>query len=444
MKRAENLEEILNAFQPIPLDEVNVPEFYYDNTMPTRMGHDFRSPLEDLLEDCTKLLLGANAHLLLGHGGSGKSTELINLKIRLKEAGQPVNIFRTELEANLYEADCWDIMLFITEGLCSIADDHKIKIPNNFLQSVFDYLKKDLEEIEETTTDASTSVSGKTSASISIGRLLELCAAIKGNLHFGTQTRTIIKEKVEKRASEWMKYIGLISDYIACEMDGKQPILIFEGFDKIQPPERAFEVFRHDILAKMPFPIIYTFPISLAYDPKFSSIESFYKIRVLPMIKVSNDDKTKNDDGIEVMRKIVELRANLELFDNNVLEYLIRQTGGVLRHLFLCITDASRLARRSGSDKIKQDDAERALSDLSSNLSRRISDEDHDALAKIYSDPDSRKSIGDKESLLLQMQALVVLEYQNGDRWHDLHPLIAKFLISQGVIKDQGVINVKS
>jgi len=33
--------------------------------------------------------------------------------------------------------------------------------------------------------------------------------------------------------------------------------------------------------------------------------------------------------------------------------------------------------------------------------------------------------------LLKMMQGMVVLEY-NGDRWHDLHPIIEEFLISQG------------
>ena len=442
IKRAEDLSGMLSAFQPNPLDEIN-HEFYYENTMPSRVGHAFKSPLEDLFEDCTELA-GENAHLLLGHGGCGKSTELINLKRRLKEDDQPVHIVRTELEANLYKVDCWDIMLFITEGLCSIAEENEIKLPSDLLQGVYDYLRKDLEEIETMSKDATALVSGEASASVGIVRLLKLCASIKSSLQVGTQIRTIIREKIERRAPEWMSYVNEISDNITSNMNGKQPILIFEGLDKMQPPERAFEVFSDDTLAKMPFPVVYTFPMSLIYDPKFASIESFYKVRILPMIKVSNDDKTQNDEGIEVMRKIVELRADLELFDDGVLEELIKQTGGVLRHLFQCITDASRLARRRGEDKIMQKDAHRILSELSSNLSRRISDEDNGTLLKIYNEPYYRKRIGNKESLLQQMQALVVLEYQNGDRWHDLHPLIAKFLINHGVIKDQGVTNVKN
>jgi len=427
IKRAENLEAMLRTFKPNSLDETTLPQFYYADTMPIRMakrmGDNFISPLDELFEDCT-MLSGMNAHLLSGHGGCGKSTELFNLKRRFEESGQPVYIIQSELEMDLHLANCWDIMLFIAVGLCSIAEKNKIVLPEATLRQIFDYIKKDIEEIE--TRDSS--------ASINIGAVLDLFMFIKGNLQFGTQTRTIIKEKMERRASEWMRYVNEISDIIADKMGGKYPILIFEGLDKIKPYERAFDIFRYDILAKMPFPIIYTFPISLTYDTKFASLESFYSVHILPMIKVSNVDKGKNEDGIEIIRKIIGLRADLKLFDSDAMVELIKQTGGVLRHLFVSIITASRLARQRGASKIEMQDALRALSDLSSRLGRLISMADHNTLTKIYEDPNYRKSIGDRDSLLKQMEALVVLEYKNGDRWHDLHPLIAKFLIEQCVI----------
>lgn len=424
MKRAESLDEMINSFQPTPLDEINLSDFYYGKTMPARIGHACSSPIDDLFEDCTKLST-ATAHLLLGHSGCGKSTELINLKHKLKKNNHPVHIFRTELEANLHETSHVDIMLFITEGLCSIVKENTIMLSNALLQEVYDFLKKGLKEFETTAKEVS----------VDIVHLLKLCAAVKSSLQFETQTRTIIKGKIESRAAEWMIYISEISNNIASEMGGNQPVLIFEDLEKIQPPERAFEVFRLDILAKMPFPVIYTLPISLIYDLRFISLENFYKVRVLPMIKVSNNDKTQSDEGIEVMNKIVELRADLELFDVGVLEYFIKQTGGVLRHLFESIVSASRLASRRGADRITKQDAQYALSDLSSNLSRQITSEDYDILTKIYHDIRYRKRIGNRASLLTQLQALVVLEYQNGDIWHDLHPLIANFLINKNIIE---------
>jgi len=206
IKKAEKLGEIPNAFQPDPLDEINLAEFYYDKTMPTRMGSAVKSPLEDLYDECTELV-GTNAHLLLGHRGCGKSTELINLKRQLENDGQPVHIFRTELDANLYKVDRWDIMLFITEGLLSIAEKNNVKLPKKLVESVFDYLKKDIEEMEEITRFAMVSAEGEFAAATGLSLLIKLCASIKSSLQFGSQMRVIIREKIEKRAPEWMGYI---------------------------------------------------------------------------------------------------------------------------------------------------------------------------------------------------------------------------------------------
>ena len=41
------------------------------------------------------------------------------------------------------------------------------------------------------------------------------------------------------------------------------------------------------------------------------------------MIKVLNIDGTRNEEGINKIRSIVEKRADMGLFDNGVLDYLI-------------------------------------------------------------------------------------------------------------------------
>jgi len=426
IKKAETLLEIINTMQPEPLDETTLPIFYYDNTMPIRMGNDTRSPIDDLFEDCT-MLKNSQAYLLSGHRACGKSTELFNLKRRLEAAGQPAYIIRSSIEMNLSKADCWDIMLFIIEGLCHIADRNGIKLPKATLKAVFDYIKKDIEVVE----------SKEYASEAEIGAVFKLLASIKANLRVGAQARTNIKEQFERRASEWLHYVNEISDIIASRMNGKRPVLIFEDLDKIQPNKRALDIFQYDVLASLPFPVIYTFPISVTYDPKYAYLESFYKVSVLPMIKVTNLDKGENEDGIEVLRRIVGLRADLKLFEKNALTELIKQTGGVLRHLFECIIAASRNARRRGAKRIELEDSQWALSDLSTTLRKFIEMEDNKTLRNIYNDPKYRKQVENRELLSDHMRALIVLEYQNGDRWHDLHPQIARFLKDQGVFDDE-------
>jgi len=57
-------------------------------------------------------------------------------------------------------------------------------------------------------------------------------------------------------------------------------------------------------------------------------------------------------------------------------------------------------------------------------------------LIPVYLNSKFRQHIEDKNSLLMLMHGLIILEYKNGDRWQDLHPLITKFLIKQDVLDE--------
>ena len=439
IEKAEKLGEMLRAFRPEPLNESEFDRFYYDNTMPIRTGDECTSPLEDLYDECTTPLT-KNAHLLMGHGGSGKSTELFHLKRKLESAGRPTCIIDFMAETDSQKASHWDTMILITEGLCKIVSDYGLNVPDKTLSAVLDYLKKD----EVRTND--TGISSEIGAAAGIEAktpgilkgVLSAFASLKSEVKANALSRVTITEKMEKRASEWIAYIIEISDWVINGLSGKQPILIFENIDKMQPPEKALDILRFPYLSEMPFPVIYTFPISLYYEPRFALIKNNYRPHTLPMIKVRNLDKSDNEDGIAVIREIVKKRAKLDLFEDDALTLLIKQTGGVLRDLFECVISAARRANRRGSDKIESVDAELALSALGEELSRQISMPDNDKLVNIYKNEKFREQIEDKQFLLDKMQGLVVLEYRNGKRWHDLHPMVADFLIKQGVIDDGG------
>ena len=437
IEKAVKLGDMLKAFRLEPLNDSMFSEFYYGNTMPIRTGDECSSPLEDLFEECTTPL-SKNAHLLMGHGGCGKSTELFCLKRRFDQAGQPTCIIDFMSETDSQQANRWDIMLLITEGLCKVVEERGLGINEKTVADVLHYLKSDEVKTNDTSKSRETGVAGGLEAKTpAILKVLNAFASIKIDLKANASTRTIITEKMEKRASEWIRYIKEISDQAIAGLVGKQPILVFENLDKMQPPDRALDILRYPYLSEMPFPIIYTFPISLYYDPSFAFVKNNYRAHTLPMIKVSNEDKSDNGKGIGVIREIVKLRADLDLFDDGALDLLIRQTGGVLRDLFECIITAARRANRRGSDRIEMEDSTLALSGLGEELSRQISIPDNDKLVNIYNSTKYREQIEDLQFLLEKMQALVVLEYRNGKRWHNLHPMVAEFLIKQGVIEKE-------
>jgi len=434
-QKATNLCDMIKTFNSEALTENQLASFYYENTMAIRMGDLWDSPLQDLFEECI-IPLTKNAHLLLGHRGCGKSTELHNLKTKFEAEGLPVELIDYDENADPYDTSCWDVMLLITEGLCKIADRKNISLPDKTVAAVFNYLTKDVEITEGTQKMATQTIGTGVGVGLPfLTHLLNIFAAFKNEMITNKTTHTTMSQKMEKRASEWIGYIKEISDTITTKLGGKQPILIFDNFEKIQSSQMMFDILGYSILAGMPFPIIYTFPLSLNYDARYVSIKNFYKPHTLPMIKVCNIDKSENQDGIAIIKEIVKLRAELSLFDEAALDLLIKQTGGVLRDLFNCIITASRRANRRRATKIEHEDAIRALSELSSDLARRISQSDYPMLANIYKDQKYRQQIEEPGFLLNKMQAMVILEY-NGKRWHYLHPLIAQFLEEQGVVEN--------
>ena len=228
--------------------------------------------------------------------------------------------------------------------------------------------------------------------------------------------------------------MGNVAKEIAKKADGNKPIIIFEDLDKLNPDD-AWKVFYNyaAILSGMTFPVIYTFPIGLSYDARFSAMESYFITKTLPMIKISTIENKPFTEGINIISEIVKKRADLELFEENVITKLIRCTGGSLRDLFYVINASAKRAERRNSETISLEDAQRALEEIKTSLTRRIEEKDYNFLLNIYNG--NKERIENKEILLKMLQASVVLEY-NGKSWHNIHPLVADFFREQGMIED--------
>ena len=208
LEKAENLRDMLKTFRTEPLNKSEFAKFYYDKTMPIRTGDESSSPLHDLYDECI-IPSAKNAHLLMGHGGSGKSTELYNLKQELEKNGQPTFIIDFMASTDFTNADHWDMMLLITEGLCKIAQEHELKVPDNTLTAVMNYLREDVETISDTAASAEvgaeTGITAKTPGILS--GVINVFASIRSEIKASSLTRTTVTRKMEKRASEWIGYI---------------------------------------------------------------------------------------------------------------------------------------------------------------------------------------------------------------------------------------------
>ena len=433
MKRATNITEIPNAFPPTPLTKDELDEFYDADTMYVRMGNNYNSPIRKIYEHCIGMYGSySNAMLLFGHRGCGKSTELNKMEETLTEEGYQVRIIDCWKVLDMYNMDYTDILILLGDALLDIADKSKCRLPEEKIKRIADFWRASGVKTIVDNLDRSIGASGGISTATPplLQGLLGFFFDVKADLKQSSSTSVEYKKQIERSLAEWNRIIRDLADTIADKRDGKQPIIIFEGLDKLDSvsPDKAWDLFsvHGGQLSSYSFPIVYTFPIALSYDPRFHAVESYFQGFIMPMIKLRDIDGRECSEGKQTILKIVEMRADLALFDGNALDLAIEKTGGCLRDLFNVIRTTGAFARRGKKEKIGEDMVRIALESIKSDITRRIEGKQHDFLVEIYNG--MHMKIQDKPMLLQMMQANAVLEY-NGKRWHDVHPLIADYLV---------------
>ncbi|MDE6853173.1 MAG: hypothetical protein K2J67_11945 [Lachnospiraceae bacterium] len=436
MKYAEHVSELINAFSPDPLKMNEMDSFYCCDTMEYRMSDKYSSPMEDIFDLCQDTGTH-NAFLLLGHRGCGKSTELNRMSDQLASKGYPVKTIACSIDLDLFNIVHSDLFILLGEALLSLADGLNCELDQELLRKMQNFWDEGTEylatqEIKEAGIEAGI---GAATPGV-FQKILNTFVNLKADLKFNEEKRQEYRKKINVHSSEWMGMLNQISREIAGKTEGRHPIIIFEDLDKLNP-EDAWKVFYNyaAILSGMSFPVIYTFPIALSYDTKFSAMESYFITKTLPMIKIETMEGEPYRQGVDIIREIVKKRADLDLFEETVLDQLIQYTGGSLRDLFQAINAAAKRAERRSGETVSREDAERALEELKTSLTRRIEQKDYAFLINIYRG--NKELIEDKEMLLQMLQASVVIEY-NGKRWHNVHPLVIRFFKEQGLITDGG------
>jgi energy-coupling factor transporter ATP-binding protein EcfA2 len=399
------------------------------------MNDKNESPMNNIYKSCLTAR-NQNAHLLLGHKGCGKSTELNMLKLRFEKSGRMVSIIQCVIEADILGVAYWDLLILLGQHLCNIAEDMGCALPDSLLDDISGFWK-DIEIVDTQKNDYGLGIKGGVSAETpKFVKIIKFFASLSSEIKYGYDKRTTIRDKVRKSTAQWIGYLREVADYISQQSGGYQPIIIFEDLDKL-PPDKAWEIFDNNALSQMPFPVIYTFPISLSYDPKFARLEATFSnnhIHILPMIKIRTIDGIECQSGVDSIRCIVEKRTDLSIFEPSVLEFMISKTGGILRDLFYCISQAANRAGNRQMQTIGLEDAHAVTTRLRSSLTRRIEIKNYPLLINISKGSKYKSQIEDREMLLEMMLGLIVLEY-NGERWHDLHPLIEDFLREQGELQ---------
>jgi len=445
MKQATTLAEIHESCHPEPLHRSQLEEFFVDTA-------EARDPVISRRQEMRRRLeRGADANtklLLAGHGGCGKSTELVKMADELADSFFAVS-FSVAQECNLFHVPVEDVLLVVMERILSACQESELAEQmadaDEALKEVYRWFTTEL-DVEETKVEAGVEAEAGIDASQSyLGKLLGLLVKFKGFIRRADK-------RVHRMTYEKPQRLGALAD--SCNLVirevkqvlhgvGKHLLIVIEDLDKVGLTD-AKRIFLEQpaVLAELHTCMVCTVPIFLHHSPDRGALEQHFECIDLPMLKVREFDETSCDSGREVIRQIVGRRMDLSLIEDEALELLITMSGGVLRDIFEVLVVAGEAAEsladadrqepvittenvRYGLNRRKNEYA-RAISVLDLPAEWNLTSEDlYGKLRDIRQRP--VRTLPSEPATMVLLKARAILEY-NGEAWFCIHPLVEELL----------------
>lgn len=418
-----DLKRIYQVFDPAPLTE-DETDLYVD--LDEVRGS---SGLVNKLAQTIRLSGKPTCQLLAGHRGSGKSTELKRLQVKL-ESG-PEKFFTVfceileDIEPN--DVDFPDVLIAIIRQM---AEQFHKRLEIRLKPGYFKQRWEEIKNLLGSDVDF-------TKAELGVG-LAKFSAAIKSS----PNTRLEIRKNLEPRTNSWIDAANDVISDAALKLSSKNYVglvIIVDGLDKmtLRPhPEvgcsTAEYLFaeRHAQLTAFNCHLIYTMPIALAYSCRERDIANLYGCAappVVPMTMIFDATGRKNKAGFGKFRELIRRRLKKagakdnDVFDNtSTCDKIIEYSGGQPRELITLIRDSIIEAELP----ITLSTIEKVARKARHAYARQLRQEHWAIIEQVRRDHALRRK---EENDLLYMELLdnrAILQYENGGEWYGLNPLL--------------------
>ena len=386
--------------------------------------------------------------LVYGHGGSGKSTELVKLLAELGDSFFPVR-FSAFDELDLLSITAEDILVVIAEQTVAAANDAQLSISDKTLEPIYDWFAR-----EETTTSESREAALAIEAEAGVGSsmlsvLAKLMFSIKSDIKLSSDREYSRVLQLRKSPSALVTQVNLLLDIVRAALPpGQRLLVIVEDTDKLDigAARRVF-IENVNMLTSITANIIYTIPIFTFHSPDAASLRiKFDPCLSLQMIKVA-ESNGERAAGFEMVRRIIRCRISEAELTEAAADLLIEKTGGVLQHVFEVLNTAASMT--TAVLPLQNEHIEYGLQRKTSEFYNEITlpyggipdkpDLKNQDLYECLAEhariqrrgEENPPKTGDVIQVLLKCCALV--EY-NGKRWHGAHPLVMDILEELGLI----------
>lgn len=362
-----------------------------------------------------------NKRLFTGHRGSGKTTELLRLQRELERNAFFTIYLDTEKLLDLGNLNYLDVLVVIAEQTEQSLRNKHIPLSDTLLEDISGWFSDHIVEKSQVS-ELQGTVETSAEAGATIPFFAKLLTRITANFKTGSTHRETIRTQLNRNLSVFMDKLNLLinTSRNAVQQKGFTDIvLIVDGMEKMRyelhkdGESTHSEMFvRHaEQLCAPECHIIYTVPVSLPYQ---RNLMTDFEITVLPMVRM-------DEEGIASLVEIIERRVDTAtLFTGPELLVTLAQTsGGAVRDLMHLM----RMAMEAGTGPLDAADVGRAVSDLRKIYTRLIRESD---LALFRQIARTHFIQGGDEQAGRLLDLRLALEYQNGDLWADLHPVVRK------------------
>lgn len=228
MKKAERLEEMISVFNSFPLNKENFEDFYVDTS-------SIRSVINARSEIINTLKYGINPYtkiLLMGHKGSGKSTEMVKISEELKDQYEIIN-FSIAQEVELIGIQYIDVIFAVMSQIIEyLSTSQAVKAKPEILDKMTQYWKNEI-SIEFTKNEFAEAEAG---GEVGLGFLKKISVYGKGIFKTGTETKKTIRKSIEPKISYLISLMNETLEDMNDQLKEKQQkelLIVVEDLDKL-------------------------------------------------------------------------------------------------------------------------------------------------------------------------------------------------------------------
>jgi hypothetical protein len=389
--------------------------------------------------------LAAERILLIGHTGSGKSSELARL---VRDVGNNFFVVWIDSDKNLdiFDATHIELMFLIGVSVYHIAEQTLPDRPN---RNNLDKLVESLETLvqEQTSNQDWTLDTGELVSNL-VAFGLGAAVAATGGAAVSVMAAGLAKSGLDLARSyltfkiggsreevrhlevrpEIANIIRAVNDIIEdVEAKAQCPLLlIVDGLDKFELKEAREFFVRSQVLNQLSCRTVYVTPLALYYSADFRQARERFLTQVFPNVAIYPPDNrnTPLAEGYRVFQAVVNRRlkplglAYQELFEDKALDLLIQMSGGVMREFIRLVQSALVSARVKKLDRINYEIATEAMFRARRDFKAGLDEQHFQEIARFLRSGVPSGTLECEELL----ENLYILSYINNNLWYDIHP----------------------